>query len=315
MLISVIITAHNRQQYLERAINSVVNQTLRRSEYEIILIKNFLDKRIDKFASDNGIKSILSEKDSTIGEDLFQGITNSTGSILTFLDDDDIYARNRLEKISEIFTNNNIKYCKNEVYFQDDGDKLIKITKRLELHEDYFIKSEDAAKKSALMNYVKADFNSSSISIRKEIISDKIMNYLNNKLTVSPDTFLLCIALSSGGGIYLSSERLTGYRMNQSLSKYDSKDVNTFEKQLIFWDHLIQTYKDFKIFFNERSTPFLENRICSQTLAIEIAKAKKRLTKSKNVSLMHCFLRGIKTRDITLIYDSVRYVKSRLLHA
>jgi glycosyltransferase involved in cell wall biosynthesis len=39
--ISVIITAHNRKEFLKEAIQSALNQTLERSNYEILVIKNF----------------------------------------------------------------------------------------------------------------------------------------------------------------------------------------------------------------------------------------------------------------------------------
>ena len=41
--ISVIITAYNRKDFLFNAIKSVVNQTLDKKYYEIIVIKNFED--------------------------------------------------------------------------------------------------------------------------------------------------------------------------------------------------------------------------------------------------------------------------------
>ena len=41
--ISVIITAHNRKEFLLEAVNSALNQTLPKDEYEIIVVKNFQD--------------------------------------------------------------------------------------------------------------------------------------------------------------------------------------------------------------------------------------------------------------------------------
>ncbi|EQD28177.1 cell wall biosynthesis glycosyltransferase, partial [mine drainage metagenome] len=48
-LISVIITAYQRKNYLLDALNSAVNQTLDRKYYEIIVVKNFSDSEIDAF--------------------------------------------------------------------------------------------------------------------------------------------------------------------------------------------------------------------------------------------------------------------------
>lgn len=47
--ISVVITAYNRREYLIKAVNSVINQSLDSSYYEIIVIKNFEDNEIDNY--------------------------------------------------------------------------------------------------------------------------------------------------------------------------------------------------------------------------------------------------------------------------
>ncbi len=53
--ISVIITAYNRKEFILEALQSAVNQTLKRDKYEIICIKNFKDAKIDRYIKDNGI--------------------------------------------------------------------------------------------------------------------------------------------------------------------------------------------------------------------------------------------------------------------
>ena len=59
-MISVIITAYNRRDYLIDAMNSVLSQTLKKERYEVIVVKNFYDKELDEFIYKNGfISSIL----------------------------------------------------------------------------------------------------------------------------------------------------------------------------------------------------------------------------------------------------------------
>ena len=58
-MISVIISAHNRKEYLLEAIKSVVNQTLDPKNYEIIVVKNFKDKTVDEYINAEGIFSIF----------------------------------------------------------------------------------------------------------------------------------------------------------------------------------------------------------------------------------------------------------------
>ncbi|MEM3811936.1 MAG: glycosyltransferase [Thermoplasmata archaeon] len=73
--ISVIITAYNRKEYLLDAIKSVINQTLNRGFYEIIVVKNFHDKDIDNYITENKVKEINME--GTVREFLRAAILES----------------------------------------------------------------------------------------------------------------------------------------------------------------------------------------------------------------------------------------------
>jgi len=100
--ISVIITAYNRKIFLLDAIRSVLNQTLDRSEYEIIVTKNFVDRDIDNFIYKNDIKNVTilnPINNNYIGE----AIKACNGDVISFLDDDDLFLQNKLETIKEIF--------------------------------------------------------------------------------------------------------------------------------------------------------------------------------------------------------------------
>jgi glycosyltransferase involved in cell wall biosynthesis len=57
--ISVIVTAYNRKDFILKAIRSVLTQSLDKSEYEIIVIKNFNNKALDTFLKGKNVKTIL----------------------------------------------------------------------------------------------------------------------------------------------------------------------------------------------------------------------------------------------------------------
>jgi glycosyltransferase involved in cell wall biosynthesis len=46
-LISVIIVAYNRREFIRETVKSVANQTLPKDEYELIVVKNFEDAYVD----------------------------------------------------------------------------------------------------------------------------------------------------------------------------------------------------------------------------------------------------------------------------
>ena len=95
--ISVLITAYNRKEYLIKAVNSVLNQSLNRSYYEILVIKNFHDKPIDEYLSQKNIKNIV--MDGTEGDYISTGIRESEGKIVSFLDDDDLFNYEKLKYV------------------------------------------------------------------------------------------------------------------------------------------------------------------------------------------------------------------------
>ena len=80
--LSVVIVAYNRKKYLLNAIWSVLNQTISSSLVEVIVIKNFEDRNIDQFCTENNVKEIL--MDGTIGEYLARGVRESHGEIISY---------------------------------------------------------------------------------------------------------------------------------------------------------------------------------------------------------------------------------------
>jgi len=98
-LISVIIPTRNRAELLERAIKSVLNQTHRNLELLIIDDASVDNTRtiIEKY-SDQKIKYYRLEERKGGAVARNKGIMNSTGTYIAFLDDDDEWMPEKLEK-------------------------------------------------------------------------------------------------------------------------------------------------------------------------------------------------------------------------
>jgi glycosyltransferase involved in cell wall biosynthesis len=105
--ISAIICTHNRSQYLKRAIESLVNQTLARTSYEIIVVDN---------CSSDETRRIVTEKYQHIDNLRYayepilgvcrarnNGWKQAKGTYVSYLDDDATAATDWLEKIVELF--------------------------------------------------------------------------------------------------------------------------------------------------------------------------------------------------------------------
>ena len=125
MKISVIIPVYESEQYLEKAVNSVLEQSLK--EIEVILVddcgKDHSGEICDTIAKkDSRVKVIHAEKNGGICKARNMGIKAATGEYIAFCDDDDIYIPGLLEENYRLARD----YDADMVKF---GRKLIDVTK------------------------------------------------------------------------------------------------------------------------------------------------------------------------------------------
>lgn len=119
--VSVIITTYKRSDMLERAIESVLNQTYK--NIEVVVVddndsssnhRKETSKIMQKYSSNLKVKYIKHEKNKNGAAARNTGIQNSSGMIVTFLDDDDWYLEEKVEKqVNYLLTNKEYKavYC------------------------------------------------------------------------------------------------------------------------------------------------------------------------------------------------------------
>ncbi len=244
--ISVIITAHNRREYLLNAIKSVINQTLDKKYYEVIVVKNFNDDIIDKFIEENKIKSILSDKISLSGK-ILEALKMCKYSIISFLDDDDMFFNNKLENVNKIFDGNIVYYHNGEESIDDNNKKLN-------------------------FSNNSPDFNMSSISIKKDIINENILG----KVTHSIDTLMYLFALNSGEKIYLDKKILTYYRIHNSIThNFDNLD-SYINFNIRSYNNVINSYKTFyELFDNKEIKNLILHKIAFTYFMLRIFNNKK----------------------------------------
>ena len=235
--ISVIITAHNRKEFIEEAIYSVLNQTVDRALYEIIVVKNFGDQEIDKLLVNNDIINLRVKVHSSIGEDLSMAIEKAQGEVITFLDDDDLFMANKLEVVCKAFKEfKDLSYLHNNESFIDDKGNLAKFW-LANFNEDLFLNDIKNFTKIWELQKMGLVFNMSSISIRK----NKIIGYWKQlkEINTNQDHFMFLVStLERDSLIILSKEKLTKYRLHNSSTINLSGDMNEF------LNHKIQRLKE-----------------------------------------------------------------------
>ncbi|WP_432222971.1 glycosyltransferase family 2 protein [Flavobacterium sp. TMP13] len=95
-LVSVIITTYNRPLYLRLTINSVKNQTYENIEIIVVDDGTVGDENLKICNSYEGIKYIKTHNTKTPASGRNLGFNNSNGSLIAFLDDDDLWIENKI---------------------------------------------------------------------------------------------------------------------------------------------------------------------------------------------------------------------------
>ena len=128
-VVSVILPTYNRSgYYLERAIQSVINQSY--DNWELIIIdNNSSDGTLEYLKSIEyaNIKILSISNNGNIAKSRNLGIKNARGKLIAFLDSDDFWERDKL-LLSLSFLEKNQEYtgvCHNE-YWLKDGNKEIR---------------------------------------------------------------------------------------------------------------------------------------------------------------------------------------------
>jgi len=219
--VSVIIPTYNREKFLERAINSVLSQSLK--DYEIIII--------DDASTDNTSNIVKSEypklklitlkqnKGAAVARN--EGIKKAKGKYIAFLDSDDIWHKNHLKiLVKELEKNPDaiLSYCD---YVE------IKENKKTIYHKEPINKKD--LKYSML-------FGTFITSLSLVVISkDKLIKagLFNESLRISEDAELYLRLLNHGKFIHIKEILTTKYSQHDNLihnyklyTKEKSKEID-----------------------------------------------------------------------------------------
>jgi glycosyltransferase involved in cell wall biosynthesis len=312
--ITVFIGAYNRKDYLIKAVNSVLNQTVDKNLYEVIVSKNFIDDKIDKYLEENGCRIIFFER-GLVGEQIVSGVKEAKGKIIAFLDDDDLFLPNKLERIYDVFSKNDeIVYYHNEQLIATEDGKILNkkysvTTKKYS--SDQFFNMDHTKLNNAI-------FNLSSIVIRKDYYL-KYLNILKN-MPSHPDDFFFFAALNEKTHIFIDQLPLTIYlRYNNSLSYASipsNNDTFSLKKYIenrssIFSKYYKSNEKMYHAFTNPKLLKIIEFRLYREY--IEYCYYSNVKLKKRNIKYyLKLIIRILKIKD-SLKYKFLVFVGSTFM--
>lgn len=214
--ISIITASYNYAQYIEETIKSVLNQTY--SDWELIIvddgsadnsveiIKKYCEKnsRIKLFQHENGINKGLKET-------LLLGVEKSTGDWIAFLESDDSFKPNNLEKKVEIIEKfPEVKLVFNKINFLWDEQR------RQNSEKDFEARQKRLAKKKFPRNmfydfYLRNEvLTFSCVMVDKQALKSVDFNTpVNDSLD-----WWLWIQLAKKGDFYYINEKLVTWRLH-----------------------------------------------------------------------------------------------------
>ncbi|MGC8663893.1 MAG: glycosyltransferase family 2 protein [Thermoplasmata archaeon] len=287
--ISVIITAHDRKEYILQAVESVLNQNIDRSFYEIIVVKNFIDEKIDYVLNKNNIINIYTNA-TEHGKKIKIGIDNSKGDVISFLDDDDLFKNDKINNLIKEFSNDEkLVYYHNYQEFISDINEKKKVKPYFKNYSGKFTIKE---LKNNLNNFIKKYnygplfFNCSSIAIRKKFY-ENVLKYFENISIHTDDMlfFLLLDKVDENLKIFIDNKVFTLYRYHSSTTNYqkNQKLKNNLKLKNILEMYINDTNNLLNIIKDENLKQFLKCRLNNEQFRLYLINKDKKFKKENNL--------------------------------
>ena len=288
---SIIIPIYNVESTLKRCVDSVIGQTYK--NLEIICINDgSTDKSLkilEEYKNDNRIK-IITQKNKGIASARNTGIKIATGDYITFIDSDDWYELDYIDKMNQILVGNeNIEVIRGN-YFTSDG-----INKHKEnMQEEFSNKKVDVRNNRTIIfkRLFNAEMKSYSwlLMLKREIIGKKQL-YFNDETRYMEDIEFFSKMLYSIDNIYFCDENKYNYFYNpdglsKSTKNMKNKIINLYNVKNSINELLIQNNESKELICNANTMyifmilymiyiMYQNNEISKEKLKIELQKFRK----------------------------------------
>ncbi len=124
-LVSIIIPIYNKEKYLKRCLDSVINQTYH--NYELILVDDVsTDKSNDickEYLKYDNVHLITNKKNMGVSYTRNVGLDNSKGNYLMFVDADDYMEPNMLQRLYDTIRQYDVDFVQTNFYLNDEDVK------------------------------------------------------------------------------------------------------------------------------------------------------------------------------------------------
>ncbi|TGM56515.1 glycosyltransferase family 2 protein [Leptospira adleri] len=201
--VSIIIPTFNRAEDLKRALTSIFTQTFQ--DWEILVVDNSSSDNTRAYIdslSDSRISFFEVQNNGVVAYSRNVGIKNSKGTFLAFLDSDDWWSPDKLEKSVSILESKNLDLVYHDLYHVNSLDQLF-----------YFKKEKTRNLKEPIFQDLILNgngINNSSVVVRKSIV-DKVGGLDENPNLVAGEDFDFWIRIATKTDRFYRIRKCLGY--------------------------------------------------------------------------------------------------------
>lgn len=201
-LVSIITPVYNAENFIADTIESVINQTY--TEFEMLLVDDCSKDQsklvIDKYTSDSRIKYVKLSENSGAAVARNKGLELAKGKYIAFIDSDDVWHNDKLEKQIQFMIENNYGFTYTNFEFMDEDGELKKSSPSLPIKLNY----QGLLKNTAIA--------CSTVCIDRDLVGDFRMPLVRK----GQDTATWLKILRNYPAAYLLNEPLNSYRIRSS---------------------------------------------------------------------------------------------------
>jgi glycosyltransferase involved in cell wall biosynthesis len=281
-LVSVILTTHDRPQYVREALNSLESQTASGNDFEILIVTDYDLGELEFKRKEIQLK-ILRVSETQLWYKHRAGIENSSGSYISFMDDDDLFCPRKIERLVSLIgmVPETDMVVNGKLFFYNITDENISGQQCSFLDTFTFESSEFMNRK---LNSFVPWYNLSSMTIRREIALQGLQ--LADLLNRDIDSFWYITCLDRSRKIIYDQSELTFYRRHSGgVSRSDSrKKVCDYAKLSIeTYDLMLSVFKEGAA---HQLATMLKNEWMGKSMAIGCSLDKGNKVRSM-VDLLH----------------------------
>lgn len=232
-LVSIICPVHNCEKYIDKTLDSICNQTY--SNLEIIIVDDCSTDRtveIIKKRNDGRIKLFLNSQNQGAAFSRNVALNNTNGDYIAFLDGDDLWSTNKIEKQINFMLKNNFDFSYTEYFIINESGILSNI---------YMTGPKSISHKQFLhICYV----GCLTVMYKKSLFPDlQIPNDIKKR-----NDYALWLRISEKSKCFLLNEKLAFYRKGSPNSLSSGRKFRLFPYHMQLFQKLY-SYSKFKSFF------------------------------------------------------------------